>query len=926
MNNEVKIFIGHSTKDFKDSIQNLKEFLEELSSSFGASIKVMICEDKTVSGQDEINEKWIKPSDIAFFCFKDRVGDFSKEELEVAVEEYIKNKFNPQIFVYIQQGNENEDKLQEIIDKLEKDYRIFHFDFDEYAIKLRFAQNVSQTLGGEGKVKAEGRKVFIDDKPINLPVKELSAIKKNDNYNALQAEIKKLRNLRDEAEEDGEQEKYYELSEQINAKIAEQIQMEKDALKIYEYLNNQLKKDDADEDAIKALALATQGKIEEGLALLPIEQLLEQSKTVVEAYNIGNQLTQNAKENATKLTEKINARIDILMLKMNENGVIDEIIELYKALIEQSKVLDELYYELELTAFLITHNKTEEAYEVAKEYVERIESFDFDNEQQQAYTCGVAYNNVANCCNLLSKIQEAEEYLLKAIEVYDALVEIDRDFYIEDLAETYYNLSVLYVNLSKSEETEEILLKTIKLREELAEKNRDAYIDSLANCYTIIAALYNRISKTVESESYSLKAIEIYEELYENDGDVYLDMLAINYIGIATFYNNNFDFNKALDYNGKAVELLLKGLETDSESRKPYLAMCYMNMAIIYIATKDYDKALKNCLFAKELYEKLCEIDYDRNIWQLAIVYDNLASVYLSTKDYELAEENNLKALEIREELYALDDVRFAPELCKTYNEIGLMYHTLKRNDEAEEYFAKALELANVLIERDSDMHTPLMAQICYNLNRYYFDNDNLDKALEFLEFAQQLYDSLAKLDYQRFIGSLMETFKDYVKIYEKIVKTDATEENHKNIITARQVLYEYNKSWYFGGLSTAYNNLALFYKNQKRYDDAEVYYAKAVELREKHLDLNNHTGVYYLSIICNNASQLCSVIGKHDKAESYSLRSIELIEPIASEKPEYKKHLITCYVRTSWVYHDKGDKQKVKEYVDKSKQYEEKQ
>ena len=454
-NDTVKIFIGHSTKEFKDNILNLKEFLEELSSSFNASIKVMICEDKTVSGQDEINEKWIKPSDIAFFCFKDKVGDFSKEELEVAVEEYIKNKFHPQVFVYIKQGNTEDSKLQEIIEKLEKNYRIFYFDFDEYAIKLRFAQNVSQSLGGEGKVKAEGRKVFIDDKPINLPVKELSAIKKNDNYNALQAEIKNLRNLRNEAEEDGDQEKYYELSEKINAKIAEQIQLEKDALKIYEYLNNQLKKDNADEDAIKALALATQGKIEEGLALLPVDQLLEQNKTVVEAYNVGKQLVKNAKESALKLAEKINARIDILLLKMNEKGVIDEVIKLYKALVDQGKVLGELYYEVELTAFLMTHNKTEEAYEVAKEYVERIESFDFDNEQQQAYTCGVAYNNLANCCNLLTKTKEAEEYFLKAIEVYDALVEIDRDYYIEDLAETYYNLSTLYVNLSKSEETEE---------------------------------------------------------------------------------------------------------------------------------------------------------------------------------------------------------------------------------------------------------------------------------------------------------------------------------------------------------------------------------------------------------------------------------------------------------------------------------------
>ena len=117
-----------------------------------------------------------------------------------------------------------------------------------------------------------------------------------------------------------------------------------------------------------------------------------------------------------------------------------------------------------------------------------------------------------------------------------------------------------------------------------------------------------------------------------------------------------------------------------------------------------------------------------------------------------------------------------------------------------------------------------------------------------------------------------------------------------------------------------------LFYKSEKRNDEAEAYYEKAIELREKHLDLNNHTEAYYLSIIYNNASQLLSSMKNHDKSETYSLRSIELIEPIANEKEEYKKHLVTCYARASWVYHYKGDKQKVDEYINKTKQYEEKQ
>ena len=927
-NSEVKIFIGHSTKEFKDDIESLKEFLEDLGDTFDAKIKVFICEDHTVSGQDEINEKWIKPSSIAFFCFKDKVGDFSKEELEVAVEEYVKNKFNPQIFVYIQQGNAEDSKLQDIIEKLEKNYRIFYFDFDEYAIKLRFAQNVSQTLGGEGKVKADGRKVLIDDKPINLPIKELSAIKKNENYNVLQAEIKDLRNLRNEAEEDGDQEKYYQLSEQINAKIALQIQMEKDALKVYEYLNNQLKKENADEDAIRALNLATQGKIEEALALLPSDQLLEQTKNVVEAYNVGKQLVENAKESATKLIEKLTARIDILQLKINEEGVIQEIIDLYDALIAQSDIAGEYYYELEYTAFLIMHNKTEEAYNVAVKYVERVENMQLENEQQQFYMLGVAYNNLSNCCNLLSKTEESLKCAMKAIEVNEELVEIDRDYYIEDLADSYHNIATLCVNLSRSAETEEYALKAIELRKELVQKDREAYIDSLASTYTILASLYNRTSKGKEAIEYNLKAIEIYEEVIDKNREVYLDMLAIAYVSIAIIYNQQYDYEKSIEYNKKALELLEEGFKIDQESRRPYIAMCCMSMASIYINQDKYEDALYYNERAVELYEDLCQIDYERNVWQLCIAYDNLASIYLNTKKYQESEEMHLKTLALREELYEYDHLRFAPELAKTYLELGRLYQKMERNDDAIENFETALTIGGGLVDVDRNVHLPFVATCSNCLGALLMKTGEFVGAKCALEDAKNFFIELANIDAQRYKVWVNDAYCSLNKLYNKWVKQEPKEDLFIENIIACEYLYSQNKVRYYSVFSSACNDYAIFLRRAERHDEAIKYFLQAVALREEHLDGASNTLRYHLAITYNNTSYSYSCAKKHDDAEVFALKAIEIMEDLVSKEDlaDYKKHLRTCYVRASWVYHDKGDEQKVKEYADKSKQYEEKQ
>ena len=115
------------------------------------------------------------------------------------------------------------------------------------------------------------------------------------------------------------------------------------------------------------------------MALLPVDQLLEQSKTNVKAFNIGKQLTENAKENAQKLIEKLLARIEILTLKINNDGVLQEIYDLYEEILNQEEILQEYNNDLEFSGFLCSHNLMEKAYEVALNYVTKIENLKMED-------------------------------------------------------------------------------------------------------------------------------------------------------------------------------------------------------------------------------------------------------------------------------------------------------------------------------------------------------------------------------------------------------------------------------------------------------------------------------------------------------------------------------------------------------------------
>ena len=911
----VKVFIGHSTKDFKDSIDGLKSFLEELSLSFGAEVKVFVCEDKTVSGQDEINEKWIKPSDIAFFCFKERVGEFTKEELEVAVNEYQNNKFTPQIFVYIQDGKKDA-SLEEIMKKLEQKYRVFYFDFDDYAIKLRFAQNISQTLGGSGKVTAEGRKILIDDKPINLQIKHLSAIKNNEDYKELQEEINSLRTKRNEAEEEGDSDLYYSLSEEINQKINAQIQMEKDALSIYEYLNNQLKKENADEDAIKALALATQGKINEALALLPADQLIKQSQNTVEGFNLGKKLVENAKEQSEKLIEKLNARIEILQLKINEVGVIEEINELYKALVAQEDIIKEYLYTIEYVSFLVIHNMTTEAYNVTLNYIEKMKGIYDINEEDKLYYLGRGYNTLSLCCNILSLQQETEQSSKEAIKVYEELAKID-EIYLEDLSEGYNGLALLYTNLNSVELAEEYSLKAIEIREKLAKDNDDYALGDLATSYTGIATLFTKTLQSEKGEKYLFKAIEIYEKLVVNKKDVYLGMLSVAYIGLANLYNTWGRYDEANAYNLKALEKLEEGLEIDRAFYLGYTALCCTNLAATLNGMGSFSDAVQYNEKALAYYEELTEQDEQRYIWQLALAYENASTTCHGLGFMDKAVEYADNVLEIRKAVADIDSERFGFDLSKGYNKRGYLAYCMKDYETAIDYYVKAVEVCTPLLERDRLPHLSAMALYLKDLATAYKDIENYDKAEEVLLTTIEMYGELLTIDRDRYLNIFKTVNYELAYVYEKRLEKDKTEQNFLNLIDIQELLLTYDEVKNFNKLALSYNNIASFYFAEKRQKEAEEYFIKSVELSKKYFDINNEHSSSCHALAVINLSYVYYLNKNYEEAEKYLKEALNVREVLYNKNAAKHKTLLNTVYRVAlMIYTATENKEKIEEFT----------
>ncbi len=178
--------------------------------------------------------------------------------------------------------------------------------------------------------------------------------------------------------------------------------------------------------------------------------------------------------------------------------------------------------------------------------------------------------------------------------------------------------------------------------------------------------------------------------------------------------------------------------------------------------------------------------------------------------------------------------------------------------------------------------------------------------------------------DYSK-AASLSEEILDYaIKNGDEIL--EATSYNNLAELYRTQGRYEKAEPYYDKALeirrrvlgedhpstATSYNNLALLYKTQGRYEEAEPYYEKALEIRRSILGENhpNTAGSY------NNLALLYDAQGRYEEAEPYYEKSLEIRRRILGED-----HPSTAgsYMNLGAFYYERGRVREALELCEKA-------
>ena len=640
---KIKIFLASSIVEFANERMEIENFIRNISDKFednyNIKLQPLLCENfddaySIVRKQEEYNEK-IRESEFCFFIFFTRVGEFTREEFDVAREQFEKTG-KPKIYTYfkIVEEGQAEQSVYDFMNQLDKTFSHYYGTFSHIdTIKLRILLSLKMQEMDFVEIKLESGDCVIDGKRV-MSIENVSEFAHNENLEKLQKELSELEKeyfelkpLYDKGSNDEEFYKRYSL-------IASRRQYLKDEIdelqKLIFTVSVRMIKDDAhgtiSERQKSAYRLFEKGDYEGCMSVLDSNDIDSDFHRDMARLE-GQKITL-----CRKYIKEHKTAIDILCSMKNYEKRFEEIEERYKKIIPY---ILELKIETDIAIDYASYLNDQGKDSMALPIIEKLIEICCDEaDLAEVYNLsGIIYNNI-------NKISKAEEYYLKATAIREQLAKENPNRYNADLAMSYNNAGVFYDEQGQINKAEEYYLKAIAIYEKLACENPERYNADLAVSYNNAGIFYSDQGQAGKAEEYYLKAIAIGEQLAKENPNRYNADLAMSYNNAGVFYDEQGQINKAEEYLLKAIAIIEQLAKENPEHYNSYLATSYNNAGVFYTEQDKINKAEEYYLKAIAIREQLVRENPERYNPDLAVSYLNYGFL---TKDINMLQ----KALEL---------------------------------------------------------------------------------------------------------------------------------------------------------------------------------------------------------------------------------------------------------------------------------------
>ncbi len=479
----VKLFLASSITDLKEDRLYLGDFFNTLNNIYenrDLFFKLIKCEtyDNSIAleGKQAQYDAEICDSELCFFLFFKKVGDYTRHEFEVAMESF-RATHKPKVVTYIKYVNSLDEVQQDVkafMGELETNLKHYYSVYDHIdTLKLQMLLQI-QNLGLDSSVLDMKNGEFLLNGKTVTTCEHVPMFAGNAEYGALQAEYQQVNEeyvtLKAQFLLDGENEAveaaYFKIA---NKRATQKEQLETKEKELLAYAQALAEKSGAENltaRQINGYRLVEQGKYDEALKILDKADIFWEIDRDLQALQQLDSARQVVLQGLQQKVNELMQRIEVLQAQSVTPEVIADIYETFE------KVYD----------ITVTQNLDKEVlYGYAVFLAEQ-------NNYSKAIAVGECY---LNCCDDQSDLAKPEEY-----------------------AGIYHLLACLYHSTNHPKKSEEYYLKAIELCEDLCQINPQAYRADLARIYSIFAGFYRSINNKKKAAIYYKKAKEFEKDTY----------------------------------------------------------------------------------------------------------------------------------------------------------------------------------------------------------------------------------------------------------------------------------------------------------------------------------------------------------------------------------------------------------------------------
>ena len=854
----ITVFLASSDelKNDRNSFHSLVASLDEIFEPRGYRIRCRRWEDFSAfctgsRTQDDYN-RIVRASDICICMFHRKAGEYTIEEFNQALDEYVKSQSHPKTFVYIRALIEGEME-DEALKRFKEDLfdRVGHYWCNyatDDAMKLHFVMqleriipsvsgNASVTEGNHfkienGVVSLYGHKIaeldnlsFAAENPEYLSLKE-SIARLNTEIARLRATgVAELQPMIDEKQAElykkreslnRLESRLFDLALSINKLIGSGTpvsERKRLAIEMFERGNSKgvveiLNEKDIAADAAQARKEIEQGKllVDSGRSL--IEAGLQKTRSLAEEYVL------RAK---ALMTDYAEPRRFELACHAYEQGI-----ELTRANLSEEELAKSLF---EYGCFLQTNKRYDLAEVRYRENLDICQRLAAISPYAYEPDLATTQNNLGLLYSDTQCYGESEEMYLSAVEIYQRLSVVDPRVYDPDLARTRNNLGNLYRDTQRYGESEEMYLSAVEIYQRLSVANPQVYDPDLARTRNNLGCLYDNTQRYKESEEMYLSVLTVYQRLTIANPQVYEPDLARAQNNLGNLYRDTQRYKESEEMYLSALEIYRRLAAANPQVYEPDLAMTQNNLGLLYSDIRRYEESEEMHLSAVEIYQRLTIVNPQVYEPDLAMAQSNLGILYSDTRRYEESEEMYLSAMEIRRRLAAANPQVYEPYLVMTQYNLGCLYSDTQRYEDSEKMYLSAMEIRRRLAVANPQVYEPDLADTQYNLGCLYYNIQRYEDSEEMYLSAMEIRRRLAVANPQVYEPYLVRACNNLSFLFLAQGNFEEAER------------YAREGSKYDFTHHTIYTNLAASLLLQGRYAEAEeIYLRYKEELKEDFL------------------------------------------------------------------------------------------